>query len=442
MRIDGRERDELRPVQIVRGVNKYAEGSALITVGDTKVFCTASLKPKVPHFLRGKGVGWITAEYSLLPRSTEERNPREAARGRQSGRTQEIQRLIGRALRASVDMEALGEYAIVLDCDVLQADGGTRTASITGAFVALVEAVASIWNGRGPFPVRDFCAAVSVGMDADGILTDLCYEEDTAAAVDMNVVMLAGGGLVEIQGTGEESVFSRAELTAMLDSAEAGIKTLCELQKEALGELAELVGSTSEPCILLATHNEGKIREFRAALAEAGYVGIPVAEIADLEEPEENGETFAENAMLKARYYMEQTGMPALADDSGIEVDALDGAPGIHSARYAGHHGDDEANNRKLVAELANVPAEERTARYVCELAILFPEGRELRTRGICEGRIQDEPVGSGGFGYDPYFYLPERNCTMAELTLEEKNAISHRGRALRKLIEKLVAEE
>lgn len=441
MRIDGRGAGDLRPVRIVRGVNKYAEGSALVTFGDTKVLCTASVKNRVPAFLRGKGTGWITAEYALLPRSTAERNPREAARGRQTGRTHEIQRLIGRSLRAAVDMKALGENAIVLDCDVLQADGGTRTAAITGAYVALVEAVAGLWNGRGPFPVRDFLAAVSVGRSGEELLLDLCYEEDSAAAVDMNVVMLGDGRFVEVQGTGEEASFSRAEMNELLDMAEGGIRSLHEVQREALGELADLVGSVGQPVVLLATHNEGKVREFQAALAEAGYLGVPVAEVATLEEPEEDGETFADNALIKAEYYMKATGMPALADDSGIEVDALHGEPGVYSARYAGVHGDDEANNRKLIANLAKVPLAERTARYVCELVLAFPEGEVIRARGICEGLIQDEAKGTGGFGYDPYFYLPERDCTMAELSLADKNAISHRGRALRKLIEKLQEE-
>ncbi len=437
-RIDGRTNQELRTLTIERGVNKYAEGSALITVGDTQVLCTATVKPRVPAWMRGKGSGWVTAEYSLLPRSTAERNAREAARGKQSGRTQEIQRLIGRSLRAAVDLEALGECAIVLDCDVLQADGGTRTASITGAFVALVEAVASVWDGRGKFPVRNFCAAVSVGAGSEGPMLDLCYEEDRVADVDMNVVMLGDGSLVEVQGTGEGATFTRAELDAMLDTAQAGIARLVEYQREVLGDLADYVGSEGLPSILLATHNAGKIREFQAALLQAGYVGIPIEEVADIEEPEETGTTFAENALLKAEYYMEATGLPAMADDSGIEVDALDGAPGVYSARYAGVHGDDEANNRKLVADLAEVPAAERTGRYVCELALAFPDGRRIKSRGTCEGLIQDEPLGDGGFGYDPHFYLPTFGKTMAEITLDEKNAISHRGQALQALIQDL----
>ena len=438
MRIDGREINELRPVTIERGVNKYAEGSALITCGDTKVLCTASVLPRVPRWLRGAGRGWVTAEYQMLPRATKDRNQREAVRGKLSGRSQEIQRLIGRGLRQAVDLEALGEVAITLDCDVLQADGGTRTASITGAYVALVEAIAGMWNGEGPFPVKDFCAAVSVGELAGVPHLDLCYEEDSTADVDMNVVALQSGELVEVQGTGEGATFSRAQLNDLLDLAQKGISELIAAQQAALGDLADLVGSVGRRGILLATHNEGKIREMQAMLAEVGYQGIPVAEVADLPDPEETGTTFAENALIKARYYMEKTGLPALADDSGLAVDALDGAPGVYSARYAGTHGDDAANNAKLVKEMTSVDPQDRGAEYVCELALVYPDGTKRTARGICRGEIVLEPRGTEGFGYDPYFYLPEREKTMAELTLAEKNRISHRGEALRILSERL----
>lgn len=204
MRANGRQNHQIRPVNIAVGVNKYAEGSALISMGDTRVLCTATIQPKVPGWLRGKGSGWVTAEYSLLPRSTQDRTAREAARGKQSGRTQEIQRLIGRSLRAAVDLQALGECSIVLDCDVLQADGGTRTASVTGAYVALVQAIASRWDGEGLFPVRDYCAAISVGKVGGEIFLDLCYEEDSAADADVNVVMLGDGTLAELQERAKE----------------------------------------------------------------------------------------------------------------------------------------------------------------------------------------------------------------------------------------------
>ena len=237
MRIDGRETNELRPVTIERGVNKYAEGSALITCGDTKVLCTASVLPRVPRWLRGAGRGWVTAEYQMLPRATKDRNQREAVRGKLSGRSQEIQRLIGRGLRQAVDLEALGEVAITLDCDVLQADGGTRTASITGAYVALADAIAYLKEeGVVPGePLLDPIAAVSVGIIDGHVCLDLPYEEDSRAEVDLNVVMQEGGDFVEIQGTGEHGLFGRQELNDMLDVAQAGCAQLIDAQKAALG---------------------------------------------------------------------------------------------------------------------------------------------------------------------------------------------------------------
>lgn len=247
VRFDNRKRNEIREIKITRGFTAYAEGSVLIECGATKVLCTATVEDKVPRFLKGEGKGWITAEYSLLPRATQTRNAREAARGKQTGRTVEIQRLIGRALRAVIDLEALGERTITLDCDVLQADGGTRTAAITGAYVAMVDAVEKSWIPKaGPFPVTDFCAAVSVGMDEEGPLLDLCYEEDSVAIVDMNVVRTGSGNLIEVQGTGEHGTFNREELNALLDLAEKGIDDLIDIQKEALGSIGDKVGSCYE----------------------------------------------------------------------------------------------------------------------------------------------------------------------------------------------------
>ncbi|RAP77830.1 ribonuclease PH [Paenibacillus montanisoli] len=245
MRIDGREANELRPVSITLNPNKYAEGSVLIEFGDTKVLCTASVEERVPPFMKGQGKGWITAEYSMLPRATQVRNQRESAKGKLTGRTMEIQRLIGRALRSVVDLQALGERTITLDCDVLQADGGTRTTSITGAFVALALAVHKL-NGANEFakyPITDFLASVSVGVIGDRTLLDLNYDEDSKAKVDMNVVMTGTGKFVEVQGTGEESPFSREEFNALLASAEAGIASLIAKQRDALGLMGSRIGT-------------------------------------------------------------------------------------------------------------------------------------------------------------------------------------------------------
>ena len=244
-RHDLRAVNELRPVQIENNYLMHPEGSVLITVGNTKVICTATLEDRVPGFLRGQGKGWITAEYSMLPRATEQRTRRESSAGKVTGRTMEIQRLIGRALRAVVDLEALGEKTIWIDCDVIQADGGTRTASITGAFVAMTQAIAKLAEDKPfvKFPITDFLAATSVGkLEEIGAVLDLNYIEDSAAEVDMNVIMTGAGQFVELQGTGEEATFSRAELNELLDLAEAGIAQLIDIQKQALGELAALVG--------------------------------------------------------------------------------------------------------------------------------------------------------------------------------------------------------
>lgn len=241
-RIDGRSMDEMRVVKITRNYLKYAEGSVLIEIGNTKVICAATVEEKVPPFMKGSGEGWITAEYSLLPRSTQTRNIREAAKGKITGRTHEIQRLIGRAMRSVVDLKALGERTIWLDCDVLQADGGTRTAAITGAFIAMVDAVNTIYKQDKAFPVRDFLAAISVGVIGNETALDLCYEEDSHAAVDMNLVMTGSGTFVEVQGTGEKSDFSRKQLNEMLDYGEKGIHALIDYQKDILGPLAWKVG--------------------------------------------------------------------------------------------------------------------------------------------------------------------------------------------------------
>ncbi|NLK07900.1 MAG: ribonuclease PH [Firmicutes bacterium] len=247
-RVDGRKPDELRQVNITRNFNKYAEGSVLIEVGDTKIICTASIEERVPPFLRGQGQGWVTAEYSMLPRATETRNIREASRGRLSGRTSEIQRLVGRSLRSVVDLKALGERTVWLDCDVIQADGGTRTAAVTGAFVALSDALQQLgqrvnWKR---LPIAEFVAGVSVGLLQDTPLLDLCYEEDAAAQVDLNVIMTGDGKIIEIQGTAEETPFARSELDVMLDLAEKGIDELIALQRRLLTEdlIAKLGGRT------------------------------------------------------------------------------------------------------------------------------------------------------------------------------------------------------
>ncbi len=236
-RIDGREQNQLRPISFLRQFTRYAEGSVLVCCGETKVLCNASVEERVPPFMRGEGRGWVTAEYSMLPRSTHTRSPREAAKGKLSGRTQEIQRLIGRSLRAVTDLEAMGEITVQIDCDVLQADGGTRTASITGAYVALYDAFAGLVE-KGvldKIPLQDSVSAISVGIVEEAPLLDLNYEEDFKAEVDMNFVITGSGKFVEVQGTAEEEPFSVEELDALRDLALHGCAQLTGMQQEALG---------------------------------------------------------------------------------------------------------------------------------------------------------------------------------------------------------------
>jgi ribonuclease PH len=253
MRPSQRQSDQLRLVRLTRNFTRHAEGSVLVEMGDTQVLCTASVEENVPPFLRGKGRGWVTAEYGMLPRATHTRSAREAAKGKQTGRTQEIQRLIGRALRAVVDLKALGERQITLDCDVLQADGGTRCASITGAWVALYDACEKlVTSGKlAENPVRDHVAAISVGIYKGSPVLDLDYPEDSDCDTDMNVVMTGSGGIVEIQGTAEGEPFTRQQMNALTDLAEAGIRQLIAAQQSALiteiAALQQRLTATGQP---------------------------------------------------------------------------------------------------------------------------------------------------------------------------------------------------
>ncbi|MGF3103928.1 MULTISPECIES: ribonuclease PH [Rossellomorea] len=242
MRTDGREKNQLRNIEIETDYVKHPEGSVLITVGETKVICNASIEERVPPFMRNSGKGWITAEYSMLPRATETRNIRESSKGKVSGRTMEIQRLIGRALRAVVDLDALGERTIWIDCDVIQADGGTRTASITGAFVATAMAVAKLQDSKkiSSFPLKSFLAATSVGIvEEHGAVLDLNYIEDSSALVDMNIIMTGEGEFVELQGTGEEATFTMDQLKQLLKLGQEGIHEIFQIQQQSLGDIVK-----------------------------------------------------------------------------------------------------------------------------------------------------------------------------------------------------------
>ncbi|MDT2523518.1 ribonuclease PH [Enterococcus raffinosus] len=433
MRHDGRTVQQLRPIKIETSVFKHPEGSVVISFGDTKVICSATLEESVPPFLRGSETGWVTAEYSMLPRATNTRNRRESAKGKLSGRTMEIQRLIGRSLRAVIDLEKLGERSIIVDCDVIQADGGTRTASITGGFVALRLAINKLL-ASGELtedPIKEHLAAISVGILPDGtVVTDLDYQEDSSAAVDMNLVMTESGRFVEIQGTGEEATFDDDELNALILHGKAGIEDLIAYQKEAL--FSEV--KTEEKTIVIATRNPGKAKEFSALFAKEGYQTKTLLDYPELPDVEETGKTFEENARLKAETIAQLLQQPVLADDSGLVVDALNGMPGIFSARFAGEQKSDAANNAKLLHELTDVSDDKRTAHFHCTLVFAAPKKESLVVEADWNGCIGRIPQGDNGFGYDPLFIVPEYGKTSAELSSEEKNEMSHRGMAVKQL--------
>ena len=430
-RPDHREPNALRPCEILVDFVGTADGSCLISTGGTRVICTASVEETVPPFLRGKGVGWLTAEYAMLPASTGRRKARDGIK--KDGRGVEISRLIGRALRQAVDRRFLGERTITIDCDVLEADGGTRTASITGGFVALCCAVDKlIRQGKlKESPIVHQIAAVSAGIVDDVPCLDLCYLEDSAAQTDMNFVMDESGAFIELQGTGEGRAFTKDELRQILLLGQKGIRELHRKQREALGARADLIAP--KRTLVIASNNAHKIAEISDMVDDRMRV-ISMREAGFTDEIDENGQTFEENAVIKARAVARATGLCALGDDSGLAVDALDGEPGVYSARYCGHHGDDQANNDLLIRNMVDVPAEDRTAQFVCAMALALPNGDVVTEQGSCPGVITFAPRGEGGFGYDPYFeYLSGE--TFAEMAQEEKNRISHRAQAMRAML-------
>lgn len=437
MRHDGRQVNDLRRIDIQTNVFKHPEGSVVISFGDTQVICSATIEESVPPFLRGSETGWVSAEYSMLPRATNTRNRRESSKGKLSGRTMEIQRLIGRSLRAVVDLEKLGERSIIVDCDVIQADGGTRTASITGAFVALQLAINKLMQTGelSENPIKEHLAAISVGiLEDDSYAVDLDYIEDSACQVDMNLVMTESGRFVEIQGTGEEVTFDGDQLNHLLHYGKEAIESLIAYQKEALYVQNTANDAVADKTIMIATGNMGKAKEFEKMFAKAGYQIKTMKDFAELPEVQETGQTFEENARLKAETIANILQCPVLADDSGLTVDALGGMPGIYSARFAGEQKSDASNNAKLLHELTDVADENRTAQFHCTLVFAAPQKESLVVEGIWNGRIARIPRGENGFGYDPLFIVDGLEKTSAELTPEEKNEISHRGQAMKKL--------
>ena len=427
---DGRRPEEKRPVRIDTDFVRTAAGSCLIATGNTRVICTASVEETVPPFLKGKGQGWVTAEYAMLPASTTERKKRDGIK--KDGRSVEIQRLIGRSLRQAVDLNALGERTITLDCDVLEADGGTRTASITGAMVALTCAIDRMIREKRLLvsPIVHQVAAVSAGIVGDTPCLDLCYAEDSGAQVDMNFVMNENREFIELQGTGEGRAFSSDELTTLMGYGMKGISELLRAQREALGDRARHIAP--KPLLLVATGNEHKLKELQEMFRDY-YTLAPMTAAGFFGPIDENASTFAGNAAIKAEAVCAATGFAAIADDSGLCVDALDGEPGVMSARYAGEHGDDEANNDLLLRRMEG--KEDRRAHFMCALALKFPGKEPLIAEGSCPGTILHKRQGTGGFGYDPLFLYEPMGKTYAEMNDREKNEISHRARAAREMV-------
>ena len=441
MNTNERASDALRLVRILPDYTEMAAGSVLICCGRTKVICTASVQEGVPPFLRGRGKGWLTAEYAMLPGSTPQRKQRDGVK--KDGRGVEIQRLIGRSLRAACDLTRLGERTVYIDCDVIQADGGTRTASITGAFVALCIAVDKLMQEGAlvDSPIIRQVAAVSAGIIDDVCTLDLEYAQDSRAQVDMNIVMTRDGagrlGFVEVQGTGEGRCYSRGELDRLLALGEKGCLELMDVQRQALGSRSEVI--CKKPLLVLASNNFGKLKELKQMLGDRFDVRS-MREMGVETDVEETGETFEENALIKAKALMDICRCATLADDSGLCVDQLGGRPGVHSARYCGVHGDDEANNRLLLKELADKPAPHR-AHYGAAVALCRPGREPITVYGRCEGEIIGEYRGEGGFGYDPLFLSDDLGVTFAEADPAAKNGVSHRARAIQKLIAALEAE-
>ena len=384
-RADGRTPGQMRPVSVELGVQKWAAASLVYRQGDTHVLCAATVEDRIPPHLRGKGTGWVTAEYAMLPAATSERMQRESVKGRPGGRTYEIQRLVGRALRGVVDTSAMGERTVTIDCDVLQADGGTRCASITGGYIALVLALRKAGLERA---LTSKIAAISVGIVADTPLLDLEYTED-----------LRGGGRLQRGGhgcrhlrraaghrggqalrSGPDGPCCRSPMAASRSSSPSRTRSWGDHERQAWRadlrrhpEPLGLAPAASGRRLLLATRAHHKVRELQELLDLPGVMLLTPDEVGIDGEPVEDADTFDGDAKLKARYYAVQSVLPTLADDSGLEVDALDGRPGVYTRRYAGPDATDVQNNAMLLAELDGVAAEQRGARYQCVLAFLDP---------------------------------------------------------------------
>ncbi len=430
MRNDGRQNNQNRKIKVLKDYTIHAEGSVLYCQGNTKVLCNATVEDRVPPHVLGTGRGWVTAEYSMLPRATSTRNSRDISKLKMSPRSTEIQRLIGRSLRGAVDLEKLGERSIVIDCDVIQADGGTRCASITGGFIALALAVKKLMADGviTQNPITKQVAALSVGIVDGTPVADLCYEEDCRAETDMNVIMTSNGGFVEVQGTAEGDELSREQLNTLLDLASDSMNELFMRQRLALDD-------TLKNTFVIATNNAHKVEEFNKIFATLGLKATTPKALGFYCDPEENGSTFKENSMIKAKAVYDMCGLPTVADDSGLCVDALDGAPGIYSARYGGDITDPE----RVDFLLKNLNGKaDKSAHFTCAIACVMSDDNAFCVSADVNGKIIDTPAGEGGFGYDPVFVPDGFNETFSEMSAEQKNKISHRALALKKFAERI----
>lgn len=427
MRIDRKNTQE-RPCEIICNYTDNALGSCLVSFGRTKVICTCSIEYGVPDFKRGSGSGWLTAEYAMLPGATPVRKKRDGIK--KDGRSVEIQRLIGRALRQAIDLEKLGEITLTLDCDVIQADGGTRTASITGAYVALTLAIDKMIKDGAieENPLIGQVAALSSGLVEGEMLVDLCYHEDVKADADINLVMNAKGELIEVQGTGEHMSFSLESLNNIITYTRVAILRLMRIQREAL----KAAGVSVLPPIQLAvaSTNKHKIQEL-SALLEDKYQLFDLDFLGFHDEIIEDGQSFIENSLIKANAVYQSLGIACIADDSGLCVDALGGKPGIYSARYGGEGLSASEKNALLLKELEG--EDNRAAHFSCVISLIGIDPKEKVFEGICRGTILEQECGTNGFGFDPIFCY-EDGRPLAKMTESEKNQISHRGNAVRKL--------
>lgn len=421
-----REFNKIRDLKITPNYLSGPDGSCLVEMGNTKIIVTAMIEDKVPFFLKGQGVGWLSAEYSMIPGSTQRRKPRDISRGKIDGRSQEIQRLIGRSLRSAIDLSLIGERTIWIDCDVISADGGTRTLSVTGGFVALKLAVNKYLKEKLIFanPIKRKVAAISLGKVYGRLMVDLDFNDDSKADVDMNIVMDEDHNIIEIQGTSEKSPLKIKELDELV-----------KLSEETIDEIMKIVEDTvpSNNYLVLSTDNVHKIKEMESILSDIDLIVESKSDVGlQYLQVDEDQETLEGNARKKAEEISKLVGYKnVISDDTGLFVNALNGEPGVHSARYCGDH-DDKKNIEKILEKLQD--KEDRSAYFQTSIALVEPNKEIKLFSGRIDGTIAYEERGEEGFGYDSVFIPNGYDKTFAELGEEEKNKISHRAIATENL--------